>query len=365
RPLCEVDALVLAQFSYLKFEGLIPGPDENKPSVSVEKLSENPDFDRLFSDVRYEKPNRALYEAMSASKRFSDMLINCHINIVEKERETQFSATSFVLNDNRIFIAFRGTDENIIGWKEDLNMTFMDPIPGQSLAAQYLNTVAGKFKGEFYVGGHSKGGNLSVYASMTCSKAIQDRIIHVYSMDGPGFRPELLRKYGYEAIKERTTKILPHSSLVGMLFENKMIFKVIESNSFGLKQHDTYTWLVRDMEFIEVEGLYRSRSRSDDNINEWICSLNAEERKAFIDTLFDVIDGSEVDNTIDLGKEWRNSTLKMAKKMKNLDPTTRDMMTKIIKMLFEIASEKLRRQMKADIEEAKMFLENVKITGKG
>ncbi|MBP5197931.1 MAG: DUF2974 domain-containing protein, partial [Lachnospiraceae bacterium] len=131
RPLCEVDALVLAQFSYLKFEGLIPGPDENKPSVSMEKLSESPDFDRLFSDVRYEKPNRALYEAMSASKRFSDMLINCHINIVEKERETQFSATSFVLNDNRIFIAFRGTDENIIGWKEDLNMTFMDPIPGQ------------------------------------------------------------------------------------------------------------------------------------------------------------------------------------------------------------------------------------------
>ncbi len=246
-PMSDVDSLVLCQFSYLKFDGLVPSVMENAHSVSLQQLYEHPDYEKLYGDERYEKENRALFEAMRRCARFRNMKLNCYINIIENQAdfETQFSAVTFLLEDGAMYVAYRGTDETIVGWKEDFNMAFLSPVPGQEFAIKYLNMVTERLPRDFYIGGHSKGGNLAVYAAMNCDPSVQERIIKIYSMDGPGFRPEVLERCDFSRIEAKTCKILPHSSMVGMLFEKDIRYQVVESRTFGLAQHNPFTWLVR------------------------------------------------------------------------------------------------------------------------
>lgn len=342
KPLNDVDSLALCQFCYLKFDGLVPLVTENKRSVTVKQLASDEDFDSLFADERFEKQNRALFEAMLHSKRFSGMKMNCYINIVEEEWETQFSAITFLLGDGTMYIAYRGTDETIVGWKEDFNMAFRSPVPGQAYAVKYLNMVMGRLPNRFYLGGHSKGGNLAVYAAMNCPEAEQERIIKIYSMDGPGFRPEVLEKYKYEAVEERIVKILPHSSLVGMLFETTDHYKVVESRTFGLLQHDPFTWLIEGDDFKYVKGLYGSRRFADDTLNEWVRSLDDEQRRIFVDTLYQVVSASKAENLIELTADWKKSMTGIVTAMKEVDGETKKAIKRIIGELFEIAMERLK-----------------------
>lgn len=342
KPLNHVDSLALCQFCYLKFDGLVPLVTENKRSVTVRQLASDKDFDGLFADERFEKQNRALFGAMLHSKRFSGMKMNCYINIVEEEWETQFSAITFLLGDGTMYIAYRGTDETIVGWKEDFNMAFQSPVPGQAYAVKYLNMVMGRLPNRFYLGGHSKGGNLAVYAAMNCPEAEQERIIRIYNMDGPGFRPEVLEKYKYEAVEERIVKILPHSSLVGMLFETTDHYKVVESRTFGLLQHDPFTWLIEGDDFKYVKGLYGSRRFADDTLNEWVRSLDDKQRRIFVDTLYQVVSASKAENLIELTADWKKSMTGIVTAMKEVDGETQKAIKRIIGELFEIAMERLK-----------------------
>ena len=341
-PMTEVDSLALCQLSYLKFDGMVPGVRENLPSVTLESLKTHPDYEKLFADVRYEEVNRALIEGMLAGKRYSNLKLNCYVNMVEKESEMQFSAITYILNDGTVYIAFRGTDETIIGWKEDFNMAFCAPVPGQEYSVGYLNTVAERIHSPFYVGGHSKGGNLAVYSAMNCRPDIQERIIRVFSMDGPGFRPEVLKAGNYDVIADRVTKILPHSSLVGMLFESDMHFQVVESKTFGLMQHDPYTWLVEGDHLKHVDDIYESRKQMDNTLNTWILSLDEKQLRVFVDTLFQVISASQVDNLIDFTAEWRQSMNRIIAALKGLDPDTTKALKAVVKALFDIAGNRMK-----------------------
>ena len=217
KPLNDVDSLALCQLSYLKFDGMVSDVRHNGPSVTLQEIAKRPDVEQLFGDVRFEKENRALFEGLLSGRRFRNMKLNCYINLVEKEWETQFSAITFILDDGTLFLAFRGTDETIVGWKEDFNMSFLYQTPGQIRAAQYLNDCYGMTEYPLIVGGHSKGGNFAVYASAFCKCSVQDRIVRVYSNDGPGFLPEITSQEPYRRITERVISTIPESSIVGML----------------------------------------------------------------------------------------------------------------------------------------------------
>lgn len=336
-PLNEVDSLILCQLAYLKFDGLVPGVQEDKASVTLEQISQHADYEKLYADERYEKDNRALFEGMLKSRRFGALRLNCYINIIEKEWETQFSAVTYLPGDGTMFVAYRGTDETIVGWKEDFNMAFLDPVPGQAYSVKYLNMVTENRKLPLYLGGHSKGGNLAVYAAMKCAGPVRERIIKIYSMDGPGFRPEVLSAGAYPEIADRVVKILPHSSLVGMLFEKDIRYSVVESKTFGLAQHNPYTWLVKDGGFVKVDDLYESRRFLDDTINEWILSLNEEQLKTFVDTLYQVISASEADNLIDFTADWKKSMNGIIAALKEVDEQTVIALKEIVRSLFEIA----------------------------
>lgn len=336
-PVNEVDSLILCQLAYLKFDGMVPDVRENKPSVTLQELYKHTDYENLFKNVWFVRHNKRLFQAMLNSRRFGRLKMNGYVNIIETEYETQFSAITFFLEDSTVFVVYRGTDENIVGWKEDLNMAFMDPIPGQSYSVKYLNMVAKQFHSPFYIAGHSKGGNLAVYAAMNCAKEVQDRIIKIYNMDGPSFRPEVLERYDYAAVKERTVKIIPHSSLVGMFFENTMDYRVVKSKALGFLQHDPFSWHVRYGRFVDIKQVLEGQKFMDDTLNEWILSLDEKQARTLVDTIYQVISSAQKDNLIDFSADWSNSINCMLGAAKEVDDETKKMLKEIVKALFHMA----------------------------
>lgn len=349
-PLNDVDSLVLCQLAYLKFDGIVPGVNENKPSISIQQIREHPEYENLYGDERYERSNRALFDAVRLSKRFGKMKLNCHINIIETKYETQFCAVTFILEDGSIYVAYRGTDETIVGWKEDFNMTFMSPIPGQELSVKYLNSVTGKWRKKFYVGGHSKGGNLATYAAMNCKDHVRERIIKVYNMDGPGFRPEVLEDGAFEEIRDRMVKLIPHSSAVGLIFERDMYYQVVESKAFGLWQHNPYSWIVEGTDFKKVSSVYEGRKFIDETFSEWVLSLEEEQCKTFVDTVFKIISASESDNLIDFTANLTKSIKGMGTALKEVDETTAKMIKEMLLSLLEVTKQNMIGKIKSITE---------------
>ena len=335
----EVDSLALCQLSYLKFDGMVPGIRGHCPSVTLESLKEHPDYEKLFADVRFEAANRALVEGMLAGKRFRDLQLNCYVNQIEQRCETQFSAVTYTLNDGTVYVAYRGTDETIVGWKENFNMAFLSPVPGQEYSVWYLNAVGARIEGFFYLGGHSKGGNFAVYGAMNCNPKIQKRILQIFCLDGPGFRPEVLDTGNYDRIADRVIKILPQSSIIGMLFEADMHFQVVESMTFGLMQHDPYTWLVEKDHLKAADDIYVHSKKIDNTLNKWIISLSEEQIRIFVDTLFRVISASRADNLIDMAAEWKRSMNGIITALKEIDEETEKILKAVIRALFDIASQ--------------------------
>ena len=165
-------------------------------------------------------------------------------------------------------------------------------------------------------------------------------------MDGPSFRPEVLKKCGYEKIEDRVVKILPQSSFVGMLFEQGIHYKVVGSNRLGLAQHDPYTWLVEDDHFVIVDDIYESRRFMDNTINEWILSLDEEQLRTVVNSMYKVVAASQADDLISFVADWRKSWNGIKAALKELDEETAQMMKEMFKSLLEIG----KNRVKAEVE---------------
>lgn len=350
KPFSEVDSLVLSQFAYLKFDGIVPTVDEDKPAVSLHGLKNHANYDHLYADERYREDNTALFLGIFRSKRFRDIRIFNYVNQINPDIETQFSAVTFRLPNGVCYVAYRGTDEMIVGWKEDFNLAFSEPVEGQLLSVDYLNRAAESIAGPFYVGGHSKGGNFATYACMNCDEKVRGRIMVIYDHDGPGFRPEVKAKGAYDEIAGRIHKTIPHSSLVGMLLYTDGVYRVVESRTIGLAQHNPYTWLVKDDHFQIVDKVYAGRKLLDESLNQWILSLTQEEMHTFVDTFYQIILASEADNLIDFTANWFQSIQKIGTALKEIDSETAKIIIQIIKSLFDIASLNVREKVKNKTE---------------
>ncbi len=331
----EVDNLILSQFAYLKFDGLVPAPFEKRNGVKLLDILVHPERNRMFADERYEKVNRGLFEALVFSKRYQNMRLNHYAIETDMETESQFCAITFYLDNNLTFVAYRGTDETLVGWKEDFNMTFLCPVPSQKYAVEYLNAIGSKIKTPFIVGGHSKGGNLAVYASLKCENAVKQKIKVIYNNDGPGFRREVFEDGEYEKLSERIIKTVPQASFFGMLLQDEKEVQVIKSSGIGgIGQHDPYTWEVEDGAFIQVEGgIYKGQQRVNTSLNEWFSHLNEEELRTFVDTFFEVVWATEAETLIDLTENWEENLGKIRIAIKDVDGETRRMILEIIGIL--------------------------------
>ena len=338
----DVDALILAQFSYLKFDNLVPKLTDQKEAISLLEMKATMDEKIFYSDERYEKDNRSLFEGMIGGRRFQNMCCNFYADIIDETVETQFSAITCYPENSIPVVVYRGTDENIVGWKEDFNMAFRKPVAGQRLAVLYMNQVGLRVTDEFVVCGHSKGGNFAVYASMNAMDSIQERIHTIYSFDGPGFRPEVLQSEDYNKIEKRVKKLIPHSSLVGMILENHENYRVVESSTLGVLQHNPYTWLLNGDEFKWTNDIYKDTKFMNHTMNEWILSLNDDELNTFISTLFTIFDGAEAKTTIEVGNDWKKSVPGIIMAMKNVDDDTKEEIQKILMQFFKILTENMK-----------------------
>lgn len=340
KPLNEVDSLVLCQMVYMNYAPFVPGIDKRSAPVSIQTIFEHPDRERILDDYWYRQENMELFTAAARSVRFGSLKMNYYVNVINTESETQFSAMTYVLEDKMAYIAFRGTDATLVGWKEDLNLAFSKPLHGQQLAVEYMERVASYIGGDFYMGGHSKGGNLAVYAAMNCSEQTEDALLRVYNHDGPGFRPEIRQMGNYDKVAARIHKFVPRSSVVGMILEDHEDYEVIESRGIGAFQHNGYSWKIKEDHFIRVESRTASKIFRDRTMNAWILSLTEEEAHAFVDTFYDVVTASQASSIFDFGADWKKCLLGMIEAAKEVDGETRKVIQKILKSLFELTNER-------------------------
>ena len=299
-PPNHVDSLIFSGLAYVQYDGIIT---EDKMQFKTMRETAEILFSLPDAATRCRVPNDLeLLKAAAETERFGRVGLCAYQDILNPEEETQFAAITFMLEDGTAFLAFRGTDSTLVGWKEDFNMTFQESIPAQRLAREYVQRFAGVTKAPLRLGGHSKGGNLAVYAGAKCSEAIQDRIIEVFNHDGPGFTQAMMTDPGYLRIVPRVKTLVPQSSIFGMLLEHQEAYTIIRSNQVGIMQHDPYSWEVMGNHFITVEELTADSKFLDRTFRTWLAGLTPQERNTFFDSVFDVLMTENSSNAKDLLK---------------------------------------------------------------
>lgn len=284
-PFSMVDALAFAELSYLKFDGIVPGFCRRQ-ALGWEDLRNASPAEHMFSDPIFGESFRRLFDLMADSVRYRHVRVHYFKEWIHEEQEVQFAAVTFLIGDTSTFVAYRGTDETLVGWKEDFNMGFMRTVPAQKYALDYLKGVARYTRGRIIVGGHSKGGNLAVYAAACAPQEIQDRIRRVYSFDGPGFRNNFYRKPGFWKIQDRYCKIVPQESLVGVGVAREPQYYVVRSYHVGLLQHDLMNWKIRDGKFVFCKGLKSASKRRAEAVTRWIDSLSRNQISDFVEIMY-------------------------------------------------------------------------------
>ena len=283
-PLTCEDQLVLADLAYVNFS-CVMNQEETLTlyDAAIRMLSRS----YIVDDYRDRKDYVFLSEIIS-KVRFSSLCLSDVVNNFDEEMTKQFFALTFHLPDGSLVISYRGTDMSLTGWKEDFNMSFEDTVPSQKDALSYLNRIAAKYKGKIFLTGHSKGGNLAVYATANASKRIQQRIVRVFNNDGPGFNEESRTYSILSSIADKVVTIVPSSSIVGMLLEHLPSYRVIESTSVSIFQHDPYTWCFDGPHFAYKENLSDDSLMMNRILSTWIKSLSREKRETFVDSLFSI-----------------------------------------------------------------------------
>ncbi|MBO5884034.1 MAG: DUF2974 domain-containing protein [Clostridia bacterium] len=331
-PWNEIDSLILALICYVDF-GDIWSDDDRKSHPTL--LSAAKRYFKFHSGETAKAglivPSDVMSVTAKAAKtrRFGMLKIADFVNEINEEDETQFCAMSFLSDDGSIFVVFRGTDDTIVGWKENFNMSFMLPVPAQIKATEYLQREMRSRRGDFYVSGHSKGGNLAVYAATMCPENLKKRIRAVYNNDGPGFNREFVESEEYVSIRDKVRTLVPESSVVGMLLEHEEIYEVVKSNSTGLLQHNGFSWQLLGNKFIYLDEISEESKKIDETVKRWLSETEPEKRRAVVDSVYEILTSDNIKTLTELNSD----KLKIIKAWGSLDAESRGYIIKILKAL--------------------------------
>lgn len=329
-PFNDVDNLVLSELSYVDFDGMVLYAAEPVPLAKVRDMyfSENP-ASEIRKDADHIAKAPLLMNSMLTGGRFASAMMTGYINRIDTESELQMAAVTFLLDDGTAYVSFRGTDSTIVGWKEDFNMSYKPVTPGQKAAAAYLSDIGSRIDRPLRVGGHSKGGNFAVYASAFCDEAVRDRIIRVYTNDGPGFRREVMETEEYRAVVPKVRSIVPETSVIAHLLRSDFEHIYIRSNTIGLAQHDSLTWRVERSGFVSCEqsglGSLITRSQKD-----WLSKINDEERESFVNALFSILESTGMDTLDEIYSQKLKSLEKIGNFLRDMPKTTQKEMSRVI-----------------------------------
>lgn len=350
----EVDNLILAQLVYVDFEGIVPGIDSDD-SIRLKDASDifwsRNDAEEILARVSMTKSAPFVMERMAKTERFADIRLSKYVNDISNEEQSQFSVVRVTLPDDSVYVAFSGTDNTIVGWHENFNMGYLLETPGQLKAVDYLNRVVTQEQRVLRVGGHSKGGNLAVYAAVNCEPEIQKRIVDVYSNDGPGFRQEVVESEKYQKILPRIKTILPESSIVGMLLEHQESFEVVKSSQSGIQQHDATSWEVLGTSFVYVNQVAAQSLMVDKTMKAWLYQLDGEERQAIVDTVFSMLEEADIQTVDDFYNSKWKKVQELLKAKSKLPEETQKLFSKALKLLWSEGNKTVRKTVKQVMQE--------------
>lgn len=339
-PFNEVDNLILSEFCFLDLGGIVPAEGETAPlGEAVTAYFRRHEGQELSMGVLVPDQILTMARRMVQSPRFAGMGLGGFCSHIDTGREAQFAALTVDIGDGSVYIAFRGTDDTLVGWKEDFNMAFLPTVPSQPIAVEYVKAAAAAYPGKkLILGGHSKGGNLAVYGAVHCGGRIQRRIKAVYNNDGPGFKESLVETAAYQALRERIHTIVPRSSIVGMLLEHDENYDVVASCGKGIYQHDGFSWEVLGNRFVRRQGISQAGRTGDQTIRDFIGAMDDGQRERFVDALFEVLGSTNARTLTDLDSDRMGAVSAMIRRYKDFDKETRQTLLEAVGVLLKVSA---------------------------
>lgn len=324
-PFQELDAMILTQLSYLSFENLIPTYSNVNElcKKSFFKLPTLKEVSHSFtaSDHPADVPSDPRLQVLSLagqSKRFGDIRMDGYINDIDYIEQKQFSAITFRLNPFHSFIAFRGTDGELNSWRENFNMLYLFPIPAQRDSCKYFEVMAKGFLQKSDLAGHSKGGNLALYAALFSQDSAAACLNHIYTFDAPGFLEDYSSHARCQKLKGRIHAFLPQASIIGRLMCSPVTPTIIESSGTGVNQHSMFTWHTTNNAFCKMDSFDSFSEDMSGQIKAWLDRLPFESRQQNIEDFFTLLDSQGIKTFDDfthmdfrklLGLSWKATSL--------------------------------------------------------
>ena len=334
-PFNELDMLMLTEITYLPFDQIVS--DQMSPDCTC-RLFEAAEKVPQDLSMLVTKNRLKLLEKAASSTRFKNIKLMGYVNDIDPDVQKQFAAMIFKIKPDSYVLTFRGTDDSIIGWKEDFHMTYMDQVPAQKTAVNYLRKAMDALPGQFILTGHSKGGNLASYAASQIEPEYQERIQSIYSYDAPGLNHSVITSQGYQTISDKIKRYIPQGSIVGMMLETPKQAQIVKSTAIGgLAQHDTFTWQIADQTFVLLDNLNPDSLQVDKTLKNWVDSVSDEELKDFFNLFFGLILDAGISSINDLTKlENFNKILAVFENANALTDEEREMLTRLAKLLVDM-----------------------------
>lgn len=334
-PFNELDMLMLTEITYLPFDQIVS--DQMSPDCTC-RLFEAAEKVPQDLSMLVTKNRLKLLEKVASSTRFKNIKLMGYVNDIDPDIQKQFAAMIFKIKPDSYVLTFRGTDDSIIGWKEDFHMTYMDQVPAQKTAVNYLRKAMDAMPGQFILTGHSKGGNLASYAASQIEPEYQERIQSIYSYDAPGLNHSVITSQGYQTISDKIKRYIPQGSIVGMMLETPKQAQIVKSTAIGgLAQHDTFSWQISDQTFVLLDNLNPDSLQVDKTLKNWVDSVSDEELKDFFDLFFGLILDAGISSINDLTKlENFNKILAVFENANALTDEEREMLTRLAKLLVDM-----------------------------
>ncbi len=343
----EIDSMILARFSYLIFDRIKMQEIETIESISNKmKKFRNEEF-RFNGD-------KELITKLGISKRFKNLKVTDFVEKNEEVNEKQFGAITVHISEEELYVSYIGTDQTILGWKEDFNMSFMETVPCQLDGKDYLEKISSEYQNKkIRIGGHSKGGNVGIYASVMVSRDIQDRIVKVYNYDGPGFSNNFIESIENKEFIEKIETYIPQDSIIGRLMEHKEKCEVVKSIAKGIMQHDIYSWQVLKDDMVKLKSVTDKSELLDNTLTEWLRNTTVAQRKVFVDTIFDLFYSTNAKTFGEISKKLSANLIIILKKYQNVTDDEKKTINEMIKIFIKSYFSSVGKQNSNKIENIK------------
>ena len=337
RAFSEIDALVLTELEYLPLEKIVPSDENGEKFVTVKEIAEymQEHKQELFDEnpMMITEERHEVSQVIADAPRFQSLKFFGVVSVWDKDTTKQFAAVTVEVEPSVRLVIFRGTDDTLIGWKEDFLMTYSPLVAAQTDAKEYLAKQASLFDGDLMVSGHSKGGNLAIYAAATQEEDVQLRIVDIFCFDSPGLYRSVLETKGYQNIVPLAMRYIPQDSLVGLMLESEVPYVIVKSNATGAMQHSAMTWEIEDGQFIKMEKLTKNSQLNDQTFKKWTESVSDEELELFWNVFFELLFSVGIDTVNDLYGQFMHYVQEFLKAAGEMDEEKREMLTRIALLL--------------------------------